>query len=257
MKKIIALAAMACAVSALNAQESELSVSATVAWESEYVFRGVQLSDSAFQPAVDISYGGAYLGLWTSMPVNSKDDLSREVDIYAGYGFDVSETFSIDFGATVYYYPSRRDAGLYSLIPQDMNNDGVIAAGEGITPAQQAAAADRTTVEGYIGGSFATLLNPSLYFYYDFTLENFTIEGSAGHSFAVNENVSFDLAAATGYVWVDGGQDYWYVQGSVDLVYAFTENAAFAIGTRASANDLDAPARDANWWWGVSFTAGF
>lgn len=230
MKKIIALAVMACSVSALSAQESELSISATVAWESEYVFRGTQISDSAFQPAVDISYGNAYLGFWTSMPVNSKDDPSREVDIYAGYGLDINETFSLDFGATVYYYPSIRDT-----VPT----------------------ADRTTVEGYIGGSFATLLNPSLYFYYDFTLENFTIEGSAGHSFAVNENVSFDLAAATGYVWVDGGQDYWYVQGSVDLVYAFTENAAFAIGTRASANDLDAPARDANWWWGVSFTAGF
>lgn len=237
MKKIIALAAMACAVSALNAQENELSVSATVAWESEYVFRGIQNSDSAFQPAVDLSYGGAYLGLWTSLPVNSKDNASREVDIYAGYGLDVSETFSVDFGATVYYYPSVRDTN---------------------------PTADKTTVEGYLGGALSTLLNPALYFYYDFTLENFTFEGSVGHSFAINENVSFDVAGATGYVFVETavpgvnplGDDYWYLQASIDLVYAFTENAAFSIGTRGSVNNLDTY-RDTNWWWGASFTAGF
>lgn len=231
MKKIIALAALACSVSALSAQESELSVSATVAWESEYVFRGVQLGDSGFQPAVDLSYGGAYVGLWTYQPVDSKDSISREIDVYAGYGLDLNETFSIDFGATLYYYPSVQD-----FIPT----------------------ADKTTVEGYIGGSLSTLLNPSLYFYYDFTLENFTVEASLGHSFAVNENVSFDLAGAMGYVWTDAGIDYWYGQASIDLVYAFTENAAFAIGTRGSLNDVDVPFfRDANWWWGASFTAGF
>lgn len=241
MNKLTTIVALSVLSSVAFAQEEEISVTATVAWESEYVFRGKQFSETAFQPAVDMAYGGAYAGIWTSLPVNSKDDASREIDIYAGYGAKAGEMFNLDAGVTVYYYPSVKDFD---------------------------ADAYKNTTEIYAGASADSMLSPSLYFYYDFRLEAFTVEGSASHSVEIMDKTSLDLGGAIGYVWadkvnsvVDDAPDYAYGSLSADLTYAFNDTASMAIGGRLSFNSLDeidlAGIPDTNLWWGVSFSAGF
>lgn len=227
LKLLIAVSSLCGAASLLNAEE--LSISATVGWESEYVFRGAQLADSILTAAVDLEYTGVYVGIWSAQPVNSLDQASQEFDFYGGYAFNATDMLSLDFGLTAYYYPSLEDF---------------------------APGADDLTVEAYVGGALDTVLAPALYLYYDFTLENFTIEGSAGHSFDLGNSMSIDLGAYLGYVWIDAGGDYFYGGLNGDLTYSFTDFASASIGPRVSFNDVDV-GRDANFWFGASFSAGF
>ena len=144
MKKTTAIvAAILAGASVASAQE--LSVSAAVSYESDYIFRGVRLADEFIAPSVDISYGDFYAGVWAALPWDSGDE--TEVDFYAGYGFGVSETVSADVGVTYYTYPDSEN-----------------------------------TVEIYGGLSFEAPLSPAVYAFYDFDLEALTIEASGGHS---------------------------------------------------------------------------
>ncbi|GAA4900675.1 hypothetical protein GCM10023333_38220 [Ferrimonas pelagia] len=86
--------------------DTELSFNATLA--SNYLFRGVSLSDDDFavQGGADLAHGsGLYAGIWASTYDNG-GDTETEVDWWAGYGFDLSDSLSLDVGVTRYYYPS-------------------------------------------------------------------------------------------------------------------------------------------------------
>lgn len=228
MKKLSAILAASVAGACVS-QAQELSISSTFAWESDYVFRGVQLAEEFFAPAVDLSYGDFYAGIWAALPVDSQ--FGNEVDIYAGYGVGVSETISADFGFCYYTYP---DAG--SDFFDDVN-----------------------TFEVYGGLSFEAPLSPSVYAYYDLDLEVLTFEGSVGHSAEAGEGATFDIAAHIGYVDPNDGDSYTYYGASVGYAYAFTDNAAFSIGLNwySSSEDYmydgDSDALTVS----TSFTAGF
>src|SRR5690606_3215227 len=89
----------------------ELSGSATLT--SDYVFRGLTQSnrDPAIQAGVEWADGGFYAGAWGSsiswlsdlssvgVPVSS----SVELDFYAGFGGEFSDTASWDVGVYHYY----------------------------------------------------------------------------------------------------------------------------------------------------------
>lgn len=85
--------------------------SASVALSSNYLFRGLSLSDD--QPEIsgsfDWGYNGFYAGIWGSSlkPVETE---SMEIDYYAGYVGEVGGfTYSLDF---LYYdYPGQASAG--------------------------------------------------------------------------------------------------------------------------------------------------
>src|SRR5690606_13460451 len=97
----------------------ELSGSATLT--SDYVFRGLTQSnrDPAIQAGVEWADGGFYAGAWGSsiswlsdlssvgVPVSS----SVELDFYAGFGGEVSDTASWDVGVYHYYYPGDYPTG--------------------------------------------------------------------------------------------------------------------------------------------------
>jgi uncharacterized protein (TIGR02001 family) len=237
MKKSIVLltAAVVAGVSSLKAQDG-LSVSATFAWESAYVFRGVQLAEEYFAPSVDVSYNGFYAGLWAALPVDHIYD--NEVDMYGGYSLKVADAVSADFGFTYYTYPDRQ---------KDFFDSNV------------------NSFEIYAGVSFELPLSPSLYVFYDLDLENLTLEASVGHSIAVADKTAVDLGAHLGVVNVDGGGDYYYGGLSTGLTYSFTDSAnislkaSWVLNERYDALDLKrGVARDDNkLFFGVSFTAGF
>jgi len=79
--------------------------SANIAYTTDYVYRGITLSDDG--PAVsggfDWGYSGFYLGTWASSisPVAGE---SVEIDWYGGYGGEISGiSYSLDL--LYYYYP--------------------------------------------------------------------------------------------------------------------------------------------------------
>lgn len=87
-------------------QVAMAEVSANVGVVSEYHFRGIQQTDSASASAgLDYENGGFYIGTWTA---DVKDGL--EIDVYAGYGFDLTEDFSASVGVTTYQYTGDFDS---------------------------------------------------------------------------------------------------------------------------------------------------
>lgn len=87
-------------------QAAYADLSANVGLVSEYHFRGIQQTSSASASAgVDYENGGFYLGTWVA---DVEDGL--EIDVYGGFGFDISEDVSASVGVTTYQYTGDFDS---------------------------------------------------------------------------------------------------------------------------------------------------
>jgi len=234
-KKLIAALAASCAIGTIASAQvdnTDLSISATVGFESEYVFRGQKLAPGSAQVSVEASVAGFYVGAWMNQPVfeSNGTTVDNEVDLYAGYGFAVSDLVELDVGVTLYTYPETSGRS--------------------------------ETVEAYIGGAFDVFLSPSLYIYRDFDDKTWTAEFSLGYTIDLADaapGTSLELGGTLGYHDVKGPGDYIYTGATADLKYSFTDHASFSVGVRVSKNDINRNmiAHRSNFWWGASFTAGF
>lgn len=231
MKKIIlssVVAVSAAATSTAAFAGDEVSVSTSIDYVTEYVFRGVSLEDSAIQPGVEVSIGDFSVGAWASAGFG-EDSLqdTDELDLYVGYGFSLSDAISASIGATYYTYPDASD-----------------------------------TLEVYFGLGFDTALAPSVTAYYDFDLEAFTLEGGLGHSIATGEKTALDLGLTAGLVDGDGFS-YEYGQLSASLGYSFTDDVSTYVGANYVLSSEDtlgftkATPKDNLLWLGVGVAAGF
>lgn len=88
---------------------SEIELSANVAIVTDYRFRGVSLSagDFAIQGGVDAAHeSGFYVGTWmSSLDETGSVYGSTELDLYAGYSTDLTDTLALDVGMLMYVYP--------------------------------------------------------------------------------------------------------------------------------------------------------
>jgi len=221
-KTILALAALTAGVSAQAAEaaqaakSSALSVTADISYVSHYVFRGLLVADDAVQPSIEATYGDFYAGVWYSDAVNTFNYNSHrvvttsETDLYAGYGYKVSDKVKLDIGVTRYLY-------------------------EGLSP-------DDTT-EFYIGATVDTFLKPSVYAYYSEEAQNAgvsTYTASIGHSIALDFiGSSLDLSALVGFVNAYDNEEYLYGVLSAAIPYKLSENATLTVGVDYVANDDD------------------
>ena len=207
MPLALPLMVLGCSTYAL-AGDTDISVSVSTDYVTEYVFRGVTLAGEAFQPGAEITAGNFTAGIWASVAVGEESiAFSDEIDLYAGYGFDVSDTVSASVGATLYHYPQL---------------GGVFDIGTG--------AGDASTLELYGGLSLDAPLAPSVTAYYDVNLKAFTLEGGAEYAFPLGEKTSFDVGATAGLVTVKGGGDYQYGSLSGALSYGFNDNTSVYAG---------------------------
>ena len=79
--------------------------SANIAYTTDYVFRGISLSDdnAAVSGGFDWGYSGFYLGTWASS-ISPVADETAEIDWYGGYGNEFKGiSYTIDL--LYYYYP--------------------------------------------------------------------------------------------------------------------------------------------------------
>jgi uncharacterized protein (TIGR02001 family) len=106
MKKIIGLAVLATAATA-GVASAEGTVTANVGITSDYVFRGISLSDNgpALQGGIDWASDAWYVGAWGS---NVTEGL--ELDVYAGFTPSTGP-IDWDFGVIGYFYPGADDDG--------------------------------------------------------------------------------------------------------------------------------------------------
>lgn len=236
MKKVSLLLATLVTGATLSAQDpapapaaSAPSYSVTVdfTYAGKYVFRGVQYTEGSIQSAIKVTSGAAYVGVWTPQPVTNNTD--NEIDFYAGYGFKLSDTWSLDVGATLYYYPELDDStGL-----------------------------DNSTFEPYVGvtgtfGSFTT----GLYAFQDFTLKNFTIQGTVGYSVPISDKATFSLLGTIGNVSPDAGDDYTYYGIGATVPYKLSDTATFTVGLQYATHDIDL-VDDSHFWGTVGVTVVF
>ena len=205
----LALAALAAGASVQAQDAAALSVTVDVSYVSDYVFRGQLLANDSVQPSVEATYGDFYAGVWHSNEVNGTT--GSETDVYAGYGFALNETISLDAGVTRYLYNGQ-------------------SAGD--------------TTEVYVGASADVLLSPSLYYYYDFDREASTVELSIGYSLPLDViNASLDLSAKAGFTNKQptaAGQindDYTYYVVGAAVPYKLSETATFTVGVDYVYND--------------------
>ena len=216
MKKLLAIAAFLAAFSSLKA---ETEMSASIGYDSKYIFRGVALADESMTVSIDAEFDSAYLGMWTNQPITGNFD--NEFDFYGGLGFDVAEGISMDVGGTLYYYPESGSGS--------------------------------ETFELFAGFAFDSELSPAFYVYYDLDLEAFTFIGSAGHSFEMDEKSSLDVAGFIGNVDGDGFS-YTFYGVSADVVYSLSDTSTASIGIRYS--DGSSSLAD-EVYFGASLSTGF
>lgn len=85
--------------------------SANVAYTTNYLFRGITLSNdnAAVSGGFDYGYNGFYVGTWGSS-ISPVEDETLEIDVYAGYANEFKGvSYSLDF---IYYgYPGEADNG--------------------------------------------------------------------------------------------------------------------------------------------------
>lgn len=238
MKKILlgTTSLLIAATVAMPAQAGDISVSTSIDYVTEYIFRGVTLESGAIQPGVEVALDDFSVGVWASTGLGS-DSLADtdEVDFYAGYSLGLSETLSASFGGTWYHYPDAQD-----------------------------------TFEVNAGLSLDSILSPSVTAYYDFTLEGFTLEGGVSHSLPVAEKTSIDLGLTVGLVTAENDVNWEYGTASAALGYGFTDDVSAYLGANYTLSSSDDEGLGIDFdeiiqgnpqsdllWFGIGVAAGF
>ncbi len=235
MKFIASLLALSCLTGVtLFAQDSapapvtpSYSVAVDFSYASKYVFRGVRYSEESFQPSLKLTSGSFYACLWTNQPITSNTD--NEIDLNGGYGFKLSDTWKLDVGATLYYYPELdKSTGL-----------------------------DSSTLEGYAGvtgtlGSFTA----GLYAFRDFTLENFTFQATIGYNVSLSAQATLSLLGTIGRVSPDGGDAYTYHGIGATVPCKLSDTATLTVGMQYATHNLALVDRR-HFWGSVGVTVVF
>jgi uncharacterized protein (TIGR02001 family) len=91
--------------------ETEISYSGNIGFMSDYMYRGIHQSSSSAMGGLDIEYGGFYFGTWFADLQEdgwvSGSHRGFEYDVYAGYGFDLTDSISASVGYTIYRYTDK------------------------------------------------------------------------------------------------------------------------------------------------------
>ena len=245
-----ALALCALPAHAADIGGTDVAVSVGVDYVDEYVFRGFSFADASIQPYVEAGIGNFTIGLWANNPVGDDADFGTdEVDLYASYGFELTDAVSASIGATYYHFPE---------------GGGFFGTDGGATG----------TYEVSAGLALDNPVSPFVNAYYDFTLEAVTVEGGVEYGIDTGERSSIGLGLTGGYVEADGAGDYGWATASAGWSFALTDDASFNAGVNYSVNTDDntlgfsvdrsraIPVQIANdsdnlFWSGIGISAGF
>lgn len=208
MKKLVGLAMLAGAatVGTTGVAAAEGTVTANVAFTSNYVWRGITQSDGDFavQGGADYTNGMFYAGAWASSVDDFGANASSELDVYAGVTPTLGPV-SLDFGVIGYFYPGADDLDFFEL-----------KAAASISPTE----ALSLGVAAYASDDFAASDDDSIYLEanagYAFS-DAFSVSGAIGNQaeFDVNdEYTTWNIGAS--YAFHGFGFDLRYHETDVD-----------------------------------------
>lgn len=240
---------------------SLLSVSAAVGYESQYMFRAEKRAEHSIQPKVEFAYPlygfDVYVGAWANTPINGDKGGLTEIDLYGGVNY-YYQSLRFDVGYIFYYYPT---VDTPATVSRDM--------------------------EVYTGVTWDTApylsninLNPSIYYFYNWVLDQQVVETSIGYNTPVGEwfiddsRVTFPVRVYGGYLSAgkkngdsSQGATYFYWGVSGDIAIAVTKYCTISGGMRfsmrqggnegAPTNGYDIMGRADNIWFGGKVDFGF
>ncbi len=244
MNKILLTAALALAlVPSAHAQAAassgplgNLTVSGIMDYESQYVFRGKKVTNSAFQPSVNLAYpvsdGTLNAYLWTSQPIGNNTagpTFTNEIDIGTFYDHAIPgvDNLTGEVGFQMYWYPDV--VGL------------------------------SRSYEFHIGAMYDTTslsdskinLNPTVMLYHDVILDSNTITGAIHYTFDLSDSVTKGLSitptGTLGYTSIgrfggDTGGPQWnngftYWQLDVEMDYVLNTSTTLYLGAHYVGNN--------------------
>jgi uncharacterized protein (TIGR02001 family) len=164
----------------------KITWTATASVVSQYMFRGLRLSDGGLQPSVEMGAGNLVLGAWANVPFDGDkvpDSSNPEIDLYGSYTFALEDGITLAPGFTSYHFPDApTDAGFYrSTFEPNIALSWTMADGVKITPK----------------------------IYYDLVLKGPTYEVTALYAFPMKDIGSeLDFTATYGgYEWREAAND--------------------------------------------------
>ncbi len=187
MKKTSTILAIGSGLFLSNAQ-AEIESEFHVGYNSEYIFRGTDLGDDAYEFGLNFAGSSDFgldwsAGVWSISPDGSDGNVD-ELDIYAAVSKDFTYgTVAVGFTAYTYDGPIQDDADVFISFAAE-------------------------PLEGYD----ASL---TVFFGTDGALEDqVLLELSAGHSFSISERVSGNFGLTFGYIADEGDGGYAQSDGS-------------------------------------------
>ncbi len=209
-----------------SSHSEEYSVSVDLKFDSEYIFRGVQLADDAFHPSIEIAQDDFYIGAWAAQPLEGRGSPERwddELDFYGGYGWAINEKTSFDVGAAYYTFQSA-DSAFEPYI-------GIVHEIQGV--------------------------ETSVYLYRDLDRDTTSAEGEARYSLPLGAAWSLDLRTHLGVVDSDDGGNYLYYGADVIVPIELNDRAVFSVGLHYSDNDIGFLVPDNNLHGSTTISIGF
>ena len=202
-------------------------VTADFPYASKYVFRGLPLARACLQPSLRLTAGDSYAGLWLNQPLTANP--KPELDFNAGHNFLLTGGWTLDAGATLYYYPQ----------------------------ADTRAGVPRHSFEGYLGLSGAIGgTNVGAYLFRDFNLDATTFQATAGYSVPLNASATLSLSGAVGSVVPDHGASYAYCSLGATVPWKISDTATFTVGANWATHDLAGAGKN-NLWFAAGLTVNF
>ncbi|MDR2200700.1 MAG: hypothetical protein LBN94_01095 [Puniceicoccales bacterium] len=225
--KLLAITSGLLATSGVFAEFSlpALDVDAKIEFDSAYISEGRRLGDLTFVPSAELGLplfgdaGRLYTGVDAYLAVNSAKALGNNVAPYVGFSYDLTDRFTADFGYTYSRLGSGKDklrinhVGGKGFALLNAAGDKFIGDADGADLADKSNAewgtarkylsTKRATHELYAGVIGDFLLNPTLYFAYDFTQRKANVETEISHTFDLGaqgiNGFAIDLGARLGY----------------------------------------------------------
>ena len=205
---------------------NDIEIESTIDTNSEYVFRGISAGGSTVVPGTEVSVYGLSVGTRYHAGFGEDSAVQPDVlDLYVGYLLPLEGPLQVNIGATAYVFPQGNN-----LLD---GTGGTVATYE----------VDATV------GLKDVFLSPSVFVAYDFTLENFTVEGNISHTFDLpREGWTLDARLNVGHVELEeqrliptvGDFDsYQYGTATLSANKVITDGLGFFVSGNFTANTED------------------
>mgnify|MGYP002078605724 CR=1 FL=1 len=199
-------ASPALAQDSTDAPDSAFDVSGTVSLTSDYVFRGISLSDRepAVQGSLEVQHmSGLYAGMWGSS-IARYAGTNVEADIYGGWR-GAAGGLDLDLGVVGYLYPGGHGANYVELAGKAARTLGPVELEAGIAwaPSQKAIGGQDNL---YVSGALSSGIPGT----------PFTLTADVGHE-------SGGMAGPTGKKW-DWGLTADYVRGPMTVSVSYKDS---------------------------------